>query len=46
MNLVEQIKNQLTEGVLGHLSSLIGVSEGETRSAVRAAVESRYTAPA
>ena len=38
MNLVEQIKNQLTEGVLGHLSSLIGASEGETRSAVGAAV--------
>jgi hypothetical protein len=38
MNLVEQIKHQLTDGSLAHLSSLIGASEGETRSAVGAAV--------
>jgi hypothetical protein len=38
MNLVEQIKNQLTNGALAQLSSLIGASEGETRSAVGAAV--------
>jgi hypothetical protein len=38
MNLVEQIKNQLANGSLAQLSSLIGASEGETRSAVGAAV--------
>jgi hypothetical protein len=38
MNLVEQIKHQLTDGSLAQLSSLIGASEGETRSAVGAAV--------
>jgi hypothetical protein len=37
-NLVEQIKNQLANGSLTQLSSLIGASEGETRSAVGAAV--------
>jgi hypothetical protein len=37
-NLVEQIKNQLVNGSLAHLGSLIGASEGETRSAVGAAV--------
>jgi hypothetical protein len=38
MDLVEQIKNQLANGSLAQLSSLIGASEGETRSAVGAAV--------
>jgi hypothetical protein len=38
MNLVEQIKNQLTGAALGQLSSLIGAGEGETGSAVGAAV--------
>src|SRR5262245_13507815 len=38
MDLVEQIKNQLTDSVLTHLSSLIGASEHETKSAVGAAV--------
>jgi hypothetical protein len=38
MDLVAQIKNQLADGSLAQLSSLIGASEGETRSAVGAAV--------
>jgi hypothetical protein len=38
MDLVAQIKNQLANGSLAQLSSLIGASEGETRSAVGAAV--------
>jgi hypothetical protein len=37
-NLVEQIKHQVTDGSLAQLSSLIGASEGETQSAVGAAV--------
>ena len=38
MNLVEQIKDQLANGSLANISSLIGASEGETQSAIGAAV--------
>jgi hypothetical protein len=38
MDLIEQIKHQLAEGGIGHLSSLIGASESETKSATGAAV--------
>jgi hypothetical protein len=38
MNLVEQIKAQLSSGLIDQLSSLIGASDGVTRSAVGAAV--------
>jgi hypothetical protein len=44
MDLVEQIKHQLAEGALSHLGSLIGASEGETKSAVNAAVPSVLSA--
>jgi hypothetical protein len=38
MDMVEQIQHQLANGSLSRLSSLIGATEGETRSAVKAAV--------
>jgi hypothetical protein len=38
MNLVEVIKNELANGTINQLSSLIGAGEGATRSAVSAAV--------
>jgi hypothetical protein len=38
MNLVEVINNQLANGTINQLSSLIGAGEGATRSAVSAAV--------
>ena len=38
MNLVDLIKDQLSSGVIKHLSSQIDASEGATRSAVSAAV--------
>ena len=44
MNLVEQIKNQLSSGVLSQLSSLLGASEGTTGTAVSAAVPALLSA--
>jgi hypothetical protein len=38
MNMIEQIQHQLTNGPLAQVSSLIGATEAETRSAVGAAV--------
>jgi hypothetical protein len=38
MNLVEVIKNQISNGTINQLSSLIGAGEGATRTAVGAAV--------
>ncbi len=44
MNLVEQIKNELSSGVLSQLSSLTGASTGATASAVSAAVPALLSA--
>jgi hypothetical protein len=44
MNLVELIKDQLSSGVIKHLSSQIDASEGATRSAVAAAVPALLSA--
>jgi hypothetical protein len=44
MNLVEQIKDQISSGVLEQLSTLTGASEGATRSAVGAAVPALLSA--
>jgi hypothetical protein len=44
MNLVEQIKDQLSSGLLEQLSTLTGASEGATRSAVGAAVPALLSA--
>ena len=44
MNLVELIKDQLSSGVIKHLSSQIDASEGATRSAVFAAVPALLSA--
>jgi uncharacterized protein DUF937 len=44
MNLVEQIKNQLSSGVINQLSSLVGAGEGATGSAVNAAVPALFSA--
>jgi hypothetical protein len=44
MNLVEQIKSQLSEGLIHQLSSLIGANEGATKSAVGAAVPALLSA--
>src|SRR5262249_32903918 len=44
MNLVELIKDQLSSGVIKHLSSQIDASEGATRSAIGAAVPALLSA--
>jgi Bacterial protein of unknown function (DUF937) len=44
MNLVEQIKNQLSSEVINYLSSQVGATEGATRSAVLAAVPALLSA--
>jgi hypothetical protein len=44
MNLVEVIKNQISNGTINQLSSLIGAGEGTTRSAVGAAVPAALSA--
>ncbi len=44
MNLVDLIKDQLSSGVIKHLSSQIDASEGATRSAVNAAVPALLSA--
>ncbi len=44
MNLVEQIKHQLSSGVIKELSSVLGVSEGTTGAAVNAAVPALLSA--
>jgi hypothetical protein len=44
MNLVEQIKHQLSSGVIKELSSVLGASEGTTGAAVNAAVPALLSA--
>jgi hypothetical protein len=44
MNLVDQIKHQLSSGVIRELSSALGVSEGTTGAAVSAAVPALLSA--
>ena len=44
MNLVEQIKQQLSGGVIAQLSSMLGSSEGTTRTALTAAVPALLSA--
>jgi hypothetical protein len=44
MNLVEQVKNQISGAMMNQLSSLIGANEGTTRTAVSAAVPALLSA--